>query len=179
MPIIIVEGADGAGKTTLCKKYLDGIHNSIYVHFPIRDIEKDIISKCEINSSFMLCGSFKGFSMEQIQDVILENIEINSHEILRLHKLDVTVILDRYVLSNIVYRQLHLGQEISIKDLKKLAINEVMSIAQLIVLTESPDVLFARTSSRNESIDELDKLNEEKRNIEIANNLFNKLALVK
>ena len=169
MPVIIVEGADGAGKTTLCKKYHSEIPYSIYVHFPIRDMEKDVSSK----GNFQLCGSLKNLNMLQIQDVILDNIETNSHEILRLHDLGITVILDRYILSNIVYRRLHLNDyETEIDDVKTPAISKVMSIAQLIILTESPEVLYDRASKRNDCVDELDKINEEKRNIELANNLF-------
>lgn len=169
MPVIIVEGADGAGKTTLCMKYLT-IPDSLYVHFPIRDMKKDIISNCETPFNFTLCESLKGLTMLQIQDVILDNIELNSHEILRLHELGVTVILDRYVLSNLVYRLIHLNQEFIFDD--KKAICSVMSVGRLVILTEDPEVLFSRISSRDSATDELDKINEEKRNIELANTIF-------
>jgi len=172
MPIIIIEGADGAGKTTLCMKYLDNICDSIYVHFPIRDIEKDLISK-HISCNFELCKSLKDKTMLEIQDIILDNITANSHEMLRLHNEGVTVITDRYVYSNIVYRQLYkLTPAVFLP-----VIQQVLDVADIRILTENPEVLYQRVYERNANTNDtgIDAINEKKDNIKLANTLFGNL----
>lgn len=195
MPIIIVEGADGAGKTTLCMKYLDTIAESIYIHFPIRDMKKDIINKYTRElPELSLCDSLKNKSMQEIQDIILNNIVANTPEMLRLHNEGLTIIVDRYIYSNIVYRKLHNLIEASMPE----SVVNVLQLAKIIILTERIDVLYQRIKTRNEATNildtvtntldsaanildtvtnMLDDINEKKDNIEIANDLFRELSL--
>lgn len=180
MPIIIAEGADGVGKTTLCMKYLDQIYDSIYVHFPIRDLKTDVISY-NIPSKyyeFSLCESLKQKSMQDTQDIILLNIITNSYEIMKLHDMGFTIITDRYICSNIIYRQLY---NLSLKSVKPLPtiISRVLNVSNLNILTEKPKILYQRIQLRNGEtvVDEIDEINEKKDNIKLANKLFSELNL--
>lgn len=177
MTILIVEGADFSGKTTTCKKYIS-MQNSktLYLHFPIRDLSKDVI--CNFETNFKQCEDFTGITdLRAIQDIILANINDNCAEILRLHELQVYIAIDRFILSNIVYRAIHVGQILPWSSIKEMKSWEVFRVAKLLILIEPLEELLKRKGIRNDSYEEksLDSINEADKMIGLANEYFTKL----
>ena len=110
--IIIVEGNDGAGKTTYCeylkKVYKEQNKNYCYFHFPIlgeNDYSTDVLDKKYIQ---VLDSNLLNIKDEnKKQDLIFDNIEQNSGIILNLYNMGYNIIIDRYIISNKVYRLLN------------------------------------------------------------------------
>lgn len=188
--IICYDGADFTGKTTSCSNRRDAILAEnpgaaiVMVHFPIRNLSSDIEM---INTNlqpeiFHLCDKLSGKSMIEIQDAIAKNIEVNSWILLELRVQNFTVIIDRFIYSNIVYRRMYCGQTIELDDFMKNYeyAARVIKTAEINILTEPIEVLIARKALRystempNEGT--IDMINEENENINRANEEFKKLS---
>jgi len=191
MSIIIVEGADYAGKTTTCMTIFDEEslwYNTVYIHFPIRDITKDIIASDSAltsdnmvaddtnsrgcNGSFVECPPFKNLTMTEIQDAILKNIVDNAKPIMRLWESGYRVIIDRYILSNLVYRYINHVPAPIIPDDESFT--TLMSVAEHCILSPDSSVLLERRRSdtRCKTNDVLDEVNEQEDNIISANQAY-------
>jgi thymidylate kinase len=176
--VIYFDGADFSGKTTNCErlysqmKYTEKV---AIIHFPIRDRARDI--RIDSGSElFSICPSFSGKSALEVQNIIAEHMEENSKI---METLDYTFILDRFILSNIVYRIILCKQLYTLSDYK-LAYPASYSIyqrANTTILVEPLKVLLGRKGLRQGKIsDELDEMNETEMNINLANNVFANLA---
>ena len=104
--LVVLEGLDGAGKSTQVKKlriYLESLFGSLeYVHFPRYDapVYGDLISR-------FLCGDFGSNEMVHPQLVALLFAEDRHGAAPSMKKVledGGTVLLDRYVYSNIAYQ---------------------------------------------------------------------------
>lgn len=199
MPITIVEGPDFAGKTTYCFQQirkLNSDYNAAYVHFPIRRRE-DVLtalsnSKLEQDCSpeqFYTCKSFAGKNISEIQDIIFENLVLNAYPILQLHDKGYHVYIDRYIHSNVVYRQLHsllgdsidhilfsLGDSVDIKAIESEITNmtELLKLADIVMLIPDEQTLLERKANQrtDKPADNLDQINEEEKNIIKARELY-------
>lgn len=167
MSITIVEGADFVGKTTLCMKMFAN-PNSIYVHFPIReDVMFHLSNQSKYEDRFTKC-KLSG-SMEEIQDIIFDNIVANSEPIMYFFNKGFDVIVDRFMLSNEVYRKLH---GVAPRKSENEFYLQVLGNSKSIILTESDKVLAERCSSAIKCGDELDRINEQIDNVLRANQLY-------
>ncbi len=177
MTILIVEGADFSGKTTTCKKYISEQNSkTLYLHFPIRDLNRDVI--CNFETNFKRCDDFAGITdLRVIQDIILANINDNCAEILRLNDMQVFIAIDRFILSNIVYRAIHVGQILPWSSIREMKAHQVFNVAKLLILVEPLEELLKRKGIRNDSYEEksLDSINEADKMIGLANEYFAKL----
>lgn len=180
MSITIFEGTDFAGKTTKAMSKMSETEPSIYIHFPIRK-QSDVVGGDF--SDFRVCGSFidkdgKLLPLDVIQEVILVNITSNIVAILSYYNKGYHVYIDRFILSNIVYRQLH-GVPITYGCygfFVTLAAQLLLSIAKHDIMVPPNEVLAARhlASRRDES--EFDKLNEQIENIYRTNEAYREYA---
>jgi thymidylate kinase len=182
--IIYYDGADFAGKTTSCQieraKLVELEVPIAMVHFPIRNLANDVeMINTELSSDiFQLCGKFHSKNITEIQDVIAENIEANSHVILRLYNEGFSIIIDRFVYSNIIYRKLYCPAELTLDEFYKRypTSARVMAIADCRIL--SPDIAELirrkrlRYSDSTPEYGSIDELNEEDENINRANMEF-------
>jgi thymidylate kinase len=185
MAIIIVEGADGVGKTTSAKAMAK---NGLYIHFPIRSLTNDVIanfssltknSNISEASNFSLCKPLNGLSMNDIQDTILANIEANCAEIMRLHELGVTVVIDRFTMSNYVYRKIFCNEqkEFINKPRRCQAANAVIDAASIHLKFCNIDIIKSRLENKadaNSSCD-LDMQAEQINNIAAALKYFRQI----
>lgn len=169
--ITIVEGADFAGKTTYClDKCWSHVRNgerSAYIHFPIRKNDDVIISDLT-ETMFTECGELVG-DMTKIQHIILENIIVNAKSILALHSEGYNVYVDRYLLSNIVYRQLH---NIPMEQVVDGFVKILMRIAKHEIMVHDDEVLKERCKANTIYGDELDTINEQLENVLKANHIY-------
>lgn len=141
--IIIVEGNDGAGKTTYCeylkKVYKEQNKNYCYFHFPIlgeNDYSTDVLDKKYIQ---VLDSNLLNIKDEnKKQDLIFDNIEQNSGIILNLYNMGYNVIIDRYIISNKVYRLLNNCPDRN----NTLPICIVLSYAKLYIKLRYPNLEF-------------------------------------
>ena len=200
--VICYDGADFTGKTTSCINTRNAIlakaGNSaiIMMHFPIRNLNTDIeMVNTDIKPEiFQLCDKLSGKSMIEIQDTIAANIEANSRILLETLSIGnewslsskendssrVTVIIDRFIYSNIVYRRMYCGQTIVFDEFMKnyKYASRIMESAEINILTESIEELITRKMRRysTEQPDEgtIDMINEENENINRANEEFKK-----
>lgn len=109
-PIIAVEGPDGAGKSNLCNdiakyyaesKYWNGLNNNAtpkIVHVPSDEFD-DVINVKETIDRLDLKTS------HQIQSVMIQNIKDTYNRLAYFRKFNpmIPIILDRWIISNIVY----------------------------------------------------------------------------
>lgn len=202
MSITIVEGCDLAGKTTFCMSEIEKLAPSqsliLYVHFPIRqeaDIQFHIpgdFGQNKYRDMFTFCKplSVNGIpvgSAEHIQDIIFANIVVNSEPIWKLYKLGFTIFIDRYIHSNIVYRKLNGCRQVSKDSLPdddilskiRYAVS-IMVASKLIVIVHDDQTLIDRHMKKDSSrgIDELDRENEQLKNILNANNLYRHVSVM-
>lgn len=178
--IKIIEGPDFAGKTTLAKQLFNedtaNNINAIYVHFPIRNIKDDIIANFYIinNKPFIQCDDLNNKSMDEIQDIILNNLIDNASTIIDLHNSGVNVYIDRYIMSNIVYRLVH---NISLPVIDNTDCDNLIEIAETVLLLPNVDLLLERCNTdRGKKNDLLDKINETEDKIILASYYYNKLS---
>lgn len=193
MSVTIVEGADFAGKTTYC---LDECHkldfqdiNVAYIHFPIRRTEDVmILPSSELlknkfdpaNIKFEFCESFKDkkgntLSPADIQNIIANNLTTNAINIMKLYDMGFHILIDRYILSNIVYRQFYnINHNFSfLWAISDSYVVKLMSIAKHKIITHDDEVFIKRHSVNHISVDcELDKNNEIIANVLTVNNIY-------
>lgn len=188
--IIYFDGADFAGKTTSCAMMRDRILADTpdaaiaMIHFPIRDLASDIkMLNTDIQPNiFYLCGKFNGKNITEIQDIIAENIEANSWIIKQLYVQGFNIIVDRYVFSNIIYRQLYCPESLTLSQFyaKYPRSADVMTITECHILTPDISELLRRKnlrySSNTPENGSIDELNEEDENIKRASDLFHKYS---
>jgi hypothetical protein len=173
MTITIYEGADYVGKTT--KAITDAKQNNgIYVHFPIR-YENDVRNYSCVPCKFTYIAFESLENISQIQEIILQNIINNCEEILRLHKNNANVFIDRFAMSNYVYRKLlcsNMSEDYFDAPRKNLLIVKVLSHANINILTCSIEIIKDRMKDRIESETYIDIVTEKYENIERALILF-------
>ncbi len=202
MPITIFEGTDFAGKTTKAKKELDRCFNegvpAIYLHFPIRkSSDIDIVNRPTLDASdFKMCpplvdqdGNMLPLSV--IQEIILMNIVANVRPILDYHDRGCNILIDRFILSNIVYRKLHNVPITStcFNSLLAPPMQRLLEVARhdIIVPTETELALRERHAAQSRYSpectqavirlnDEFDKLNEQLDNIYNTNKMYSYYA---
>jgi len=123
--LIVLEGLDGAGKSTQVRKlreYLEGVLPSLeYIHFPRYDapVYGDLISR-------FLRGDFGDNETVHPQLVALlfaEDRHGAAPEIKRILAEGGTVLLDRYVYSNIAYQCAKLSDAKQAEDLREWILN--------------------------------------------------------
>ena len=123
--LVVLEGLDGAGKSTQVKKlrnYLESLFGSIeYIHFPRYDapVYGDLISR-------FLRGDFGGNEAVHPQLVALlfaEDRHGAAPEMKKILSNGGTVLLDRYVYSNIAYQCAKVKNEAEAEDLRNWIFN--------------------------------------------------------
>ena len=123
--LVVLEGLDGAGKSTQVKKlrnYLESLFGSIeYIHFPRYDapVYGDLISR-------FLRGDFGGNEAVHPQLVALlfaEDRHGAAPEMKEILSNGGTVLLDRYVYSNIAYQCAKVKNEAEAEDLRNWIFN--------------------------------------------------------
>ena len=123
--LVVLEGLDGAGKSTQVKKlrnYLESLFGSIeYVHFPRYDapVYGDLISR-------FLRGDFGGNEAVHPQLVALlfaEDRHGAAPEMKKILSEGGTVLLDRYVYSNIAYQCAKVRNEAEAENLRNWIFN--------------------------------------------------------
>lgn len=119
--LVVLEGLDGAGKSTQVKKlreYLEGVCGSLeYIHFPRYDapVYGDLIGK-------FLRGGFGANDAVHPQLVALlfaEDRHGASEEMKKILAAGGTVLLDRYVYSNIAYQCAKMPDDEGAEELRK------------------------------------------------------------
>lgn len=169
--ITIVEGADFVGKTTFCLEscWAHSINNekTAYIHFPIRKAD-DVIISHETKAKLVECDKLVG-NMAEIQHIILENIIKNAWPIFVLHFEGFNVYVDRYLLSNIVYRQLH---NIPMEVINDRYVKILMDYAEHKIMVCDDDLLRERCEANIIQGDELDTINERLDNVLKANKIY-------
>ena len=123
--LVVLEGLDGAGKSTQVKKlrnYLESLFGSIeYIHFPRYDapVYGDLISR-------FLRGDFGGNEAVHPQLVALlfaEDRHGAAPEMKKILSEGGTVLLDRYVYSNIAYQCAKVRNEAEAENLRNWIFN--------------------------------------------------------
>jgi dTMP kinase len=123
--LVVLEGLDGAGKSTQVKKlrnYLESLFGSIeYIHFPRYDapVYGDLISR-------FLRGDFGGNEAVHPQLVALlfaEDRHGAAPEMKKILSEGGTVLLDRYVYSNIAYQCAKVKNEAEAENLRNWIFN--------------------------------------------------------
>lgn len=193
MPITIIEGCDFAGKTTYAKNILKKT-KGIYIHFPIRDRQKDIL--CSNPSYFNLYHDRKiasefseiilNSTLDQkiIQDLILLNMEYNALTIIKFHLLGYNVVIDRFIYSNAIYRL------ISVEDEEEMWYNLPFSIKECrLIFTNHPTIILntkfktileryyksQKNKTSNDQEDVLEKEFEQKEKLRQAYSIFKQI----
>lgn len=177
MSIIIFEGADFTGKTTAISNLIKNEKSSfIYIHFPIMtendysEILESAIKKIDLQKS-----DYE--NMLILQNKFLFNIIENSKLILDMYNCGFNVYLDRYILSNVVYRSVFGLPDIKIPDICSKILNISRNNHNLHILILPENELFQRMEESNRYKDSLAKLVEKKKIIFAVNKKYSDLIL--
>lgn len=123
--LIVLEGLDGAGKSTQVKKlrsYLESLSPDLdYIHFPRYDspVYGDLISRF-LRGDF---GSNENVHPQLVALLFAEDRHGAAPEMKEALKKGSTVLLDRYVYSNIAYQCAKLKDENEVETLRKWIID--------------------------------------------------------
>jgi len=123
--LIVLEGLDGAGKSTQVKRlksYLESVCDSLdYIHFPRYDapVYGDLIGKF-LRGGF---GSIEAVHPQLVALLFAEDRRDAAPEILSILKRGGTVLLDRYVYSNIAYQCAKLKDDEEAEELREWILN--------------------------------------------------------
>lgn len=118
--LIVLEGLDGAGKSTqvkLLRRYLEGVCPSLeYIHFPRYDapVYGGLISKF-LRGGF---GSLEGVHPQLVALLFAEDRHEAAAKMRHCIECGGTVLLDRYVYSNIAYQCAKLGDSSEAEELR-------------------------------------------------------------
>lgn len=168
MSITIYEGVDGVGKTTAALNAMRAQNNSVYIHFPITCSEHIIGGN--INADDYNISKLLSKDIASAQLIILQNIIDVCPVIMQLYRNNYHVHIDRFSLSNYVYRKLFCP-DLSCESFDYTAINEVLKFATVNIMTCELSVIEARLANKLQ-ITELDKQTEKMQNIIRAQELF-------
>lgn len=123
--LIVLEGLDGAGKSTQVRRlraYLESVCTSLeYIHFPRYDapVFGDLIGKF-LRGGF---GSIESVHPQLVALLFAEDRKAASADIIRTLSEGGTVLLDRYVYSNIAYQCAKLPDPDDAEELREWIIN--------------------------------------------------------
>ena len=123
--LIVIEGLDGAGKSTqvrLMKEYLEGVCPALdYIHFPRYDapVYGELIGKF-LRGAF---GPIESVHPQLVALLFAEDRHGASPEIKDALAAGRTVLLDRYVYSNIAYQCAKMPDTDSAEDLREWILN--------------------------------------------------------
>jgi hypothetical protein len=188
MSVTVYEGSDFAGKTTEALNMLLSCYvgqeqrNGIYIHFPIRkstDVVRVSVAPPSINK-FKHCDPFTNadgnlLDLNIIQEIILINIASNVDTILSYYDSGYDVFIDRFILSNFVYRALH-NVPITSTCYNLCctpSMERLMGIANHVIMVPPDEVLATRhNANRGKDESEFDKLNEQIENIYRTNAIY-------
>lgn len=123
--LIVLEGLDGAGKSTqvkMMRTYLESVSPRVkYIHFPRYDapVYGDLIGKF-LRGGF---GSLESVHPQLVALLYAEDRHNAADEMKAAINDGETILLDRYVYSNIAYQCAKLSDEKEIEDLRKWIID--------------------------------------------------------
>jgi thymidylate kinase len=126
---IVIDGADGTGKTTMSKNLVDNfLANSVYTSEPTVPMPKD----------------------ESLLDFFIEDRKRHQEDIKSWINQDKDVVCDRYKYSTIVYQHIFEGHSIE----KLIKLNEEFLIPNItFIITSNIDTIMDRIKSRGKNLD--------------------------